>query len=67
VRASIKEYREAELIELLGWIASDGQLRTDDQIMDEMIVILGFSRRGSRIENTVQNAIARWRPRQVST
>jgi very-short-patch-repair endonuclease len=65
VRTSIKEYREGELIQLLAWIASDGQLRTDDQIMDEMIATLGFSRRGTRIENAVRNAIARWRPRQT--
>jgi very-short-patch-repair endonuclease len=65
VRTSITEYREGELTQLLGWIASDGQLRTDDQIMDEMIAALGFSRRGARIEHAVRDAIARWRPRQM--
>jgi very-short-patch-repair endonuclease len=63
VRTSISEYREGELIQLLRWIASDGQLRTDDQIIDEMILALGFGRRGSRIENAIRNAISRWRPR----
>ena len=63
VRTSITEYRDGELSQLLGWIASDGQLRTDDQIMDEMIAVLGFSRRGARIEHAIRNAIARWRPR----
>jgi hypothetical protein len=65
VRTSITEYREGELSQLLGWIASDGQLRTDDQIMDEMIAALGFSRRGARIEHAVRDAIAKWRPRQM--
>src|ERR1700677_2742411 len=50
MRTSISEYREDELIQLLKWIASDGQLRTDDQIIDEMVSTLGFSRRGNRIE-----------------
>jgi len=63
VRTSIGEYRESELMQLLSWIASDGWLRTDDQIIDEMIPTLGFSRRGVRIENAVRSAIARWRPR----
>lgn len=63
VRTSISEYREGELIQLLSWIASDGQLRSDDQIIDELIPMLGFSRRGVRIENAVRGAIARWRPR----
>ena len=63
MRTSISEYREGELIQLLRWIASDGQLRTDDQIIDEMIPTLGFSRRGVRIESAILSAIARWRPR----
>jgi len=63
VRTSISEYREGELIQLLMWIASDGQLRTDDQIVDEMIPTLGFGRRGVRIENAIRGSIARWRLR----
>jgi very-short-patch-repair endonuclease len=62
VRTSISEYRGSELIELIKWIASDGQLRTDDQIIDEIVPVLGFSRRGVRIENAIRNAIALWRP-----
>jgi hypothetical protein len=50
-----------EVIRLLEWIALDGRLRTDDQIIDEMIAELGFSRRGARIERALQAAIARWR------
>jgi hypothetical protein len=38
-------------------------LRTDDQIVDEMVAVLGFSRRGVRIERAIQSAIACWRPR----
>jgi hypothetical protein len=53
MRTSISEYREGALIQLLKWIASDGLLRTDDQIIDEMIPTLGFSRRGARIESAI--------------
>ena len=63
VRTSINQYSTAELIQLLRWIASDGQLRTDDQILDEMVATLGFSRRGARIERAIQAAIGIWRPR----
>jgi very-short-patch-repair endonuclease len=63
VRTSINDYHVGELAQLLGWIASDGQLRTDDQIIDEMIPILGFSRRRVRIESAIRHAIALWRPR----
>ena len=63
VRTSIAQYTSTELIQLLLWIASDGQLRTDDQIVDEMVAVLGFSRRGVRIERAIQSAITRWRQR----
>ena len=62
VRTSISDYREGELIQLLKWITSDGQLRTDDQIIDELVPTLGFSRRGGRIESAIRSAIARLRP-----
>lgn len=60
-RPSIVQYTMPELMRLTEWIASDGQLRTDDQIIDEMITALGFSRRGARIERALQTAITRWR------
>jgi hypothetical protein len=50
---------------LLTWIASGGQLRSDDQIVDEMVAALGFSRRGKRIESAIHRAIAYWRPRSL--
>jgi len=37
-------------------------LRTDDQVIDEMVAALGSSRRGSRIEQAIQNAVAASRP-----
>ena len=61
VRPSIQQYSVGELAQLMRWIASDGQLRTDDEIMDEMVATLGFSRRGARIESAIRGAISRWR------
>jgi len=63
VRTSIGEYDQGELVRLLAWIASDGQLRTDEQIIEEMVATLGFSRRGRRIERAIQSAMATWRLR----
>lgn len=61
VREKIDDYSRRELDALVRWIISDGQLRTDDQILDEMIPELGFKRRGPRIESAVREAIARTR------
>jgi hypothetical protein len=61
IRTTITQYSESELLQLLKWIASDGQLRTDDEIIDEMTTTLGFSRRGARIEAALRKAITRWR------
>jgi very-short-patch-repair endonuclease len=63
IRTSIAHYTQGELVQLLVWISSDKQLRTDDQIVDEMVTTLGFSRRGSRIESAIQGAIIQWRAR----
>jgi hypothetical protein len=63
IRTTITQYAESELIKLLKWIASDDQLRTDDEIIDEMTATLGFSRRGPRIEAALRRAIMHWRQR----
>ena len=60
-RSSITEYTSKELIRLISWVASDGQLRTDDEVMKEMIEVLGFKRRGVRIELRLNEAIRQWR------
>lgn len=57
LKPSIAHYRTRELIELIQWIASDGRLRTDDEIVAEMVSALGFARRGARIEAAIRNAI----------
>ena len=58
-RANIGDYTAAELRALHAWVASDGQLRTHDEIADEMFAALPFARRGARIEAALQETIRR--------
>jgi very-short-patch-repair endonuclease len=57
-RPSITQYSPYELLQLVQWISSDGQLRTDDEIVAEMVSALGFSRRGARIEAAIKNVLS---------
>lgn len=54
---SIANYTEAELTALAAWIRSDTLLRTEAQLLDEMMRELGFSRRGHRIVDALTHAI----------
>ena len=56
-RGSIDEYSMSELATLARWIESDTLLRTEDQLLAEMMRILGFMRRGSKITAALTNAI----------
>jgi hypothetical protein len=62
-RNSIDEYSTRELEQLIDWITSDGRLRSNDEIADEMFRALPFARRGSRIEAALRRAIASRRTR----
>jgi len=57
--SSIDDYSSNQLIEIVRWVTSDGQLRTDEQIISEVLPALGFSRRGVRIETAIRDAIRR--------
>lgn len=57
LKSSISQYRQWELAELIKWISSDGKLRTDDEIVSEMVSVLGFARRGTRIDSAIRRAI----------
>lgn len=46
---AIDDYSTRELNDLARWVLSDGQLRTEDEILEEMMAVLGFKRRGTRI------------------
>lgn len=62
-RQRIEEYDRGELEGLVRWIQSDGRLRTDDELLSEMVDELEFSYRGKRIEAAIRQAIARVRGR----
>jgi hypothetical protein len=61
MRPSIVQYSRYELMQLIAWVLSDDQLRTDDEIISEMVSVLGFSRRGARIETAIRNAVQAYR------
>jgi very-short-patch-repair endonuclease len=54
-------YTLPTLMSLVKWVQSDGLLRTDDEIIAEMLPLLGFRRRGPRIVALIQDAIERSR------
>jgi very-short-patch-repair endonuclease len=68
-KSSIDEYRHGELLSLVDWIESDGRLRTDQELADEMIRELGFKRRGARIDEAITKAIAQshWRAKSAAS
>jgi hypothetical protein len=68
-RSSIDEYRPGELLSLVDWIETDGRLRTDQELADEMIKALGFKRRGARIDEAIRKAIAQshWRAKSATS
>ena len=57
LKTSISQYTRQELKQLVQWIKSDGLLRTDEEIVSEMVLLLGFKRRGVRIENAILDAL----------
>jgi len=60
---AIGDYTPRELESVVEWIRSDGRLLTQDELVDEAIAVLGFSRRGKRIVDALVRAIAAVRAR----
>jgi hypothetical protein len=54
----ITGYRHADLVALIRWIESDTLLRTEDEVLEDVMRELGFSRRGPRIRQAVAAALA---------
>jgi len=54
----IDEHPQERLVRLADWVMSDGRLRTDEQIFEEMFERLGYGRRGHRIREALDRAIA---------
>ena len=55
---SITDYSQTQLVTLARWIESDTLLRTDDDLIREMMEELGFKRAGKRITDALRMAIA---------
>ena len=53
----ITDYSHRQLVSLAMWIRSDTLLRTEDEMLEEMMRELGFGRRGSRIVAALSLAI----------
>ncbi len=58
---SIDDYTRAHLVALLHWIASDGLLRTNEELMRVAREELGFEKMGSRIRRRLEEAVEAWR------
>jgi very-short-patch-repair endonuclease len=53
----ITYYARRDLTRLANWIRSDGRLRTDDEMVDELMKDLRFLRRSRRIEATLRECL----------
>ncbi len=54
---SIREYKREELLKLVLWLLSDGVLRTDEDLFQEMMQELGFKRKGPLITKALEDVI----------
>ena len=54
LRQYCTDYRHWQLVILARWIESDTLLRTDDDLIREMMIELGFRRSGKRINDALQ-------------
>jgi very-short-patch-repair endonuclease len=54
---SVDQYSRTQLAQMVRWVESDGCLRTDEEIVAEVVHALGFKRRGTRIVAAIKGAI----------
>ncbi|POB09068.1 hypothetical protein CO251_15945 [Sulfobacillus sp. hq2] len=64
---SIDQRGDEELVQLIAWLESDGRLRTNEELVKELMSLLGYKRRGPRIETRLHGAINQWRDRVSMT
>jgi hypothetical protein len=65
-RTSIDQYSDRELRQIAEWVASDGLLRTDEELLREVFDALPFERLGSRIRERLE-AVAKAVKRNTSS
>ena len=53
----ITAYSRAELVSLMRWIESDTLLRTQDEVVDEAVRLLGYRRHGANIVAALHTAV----------
>ncbi|MGD0067901.1 MAG: hypothetical protein ABSB76_31275 [Streptosporangiaceae bacterium] len=58
----IETYSDGDLVNLARWIRSDDALRTQDELLQEMMQALGFQRRGKNVVTRLTAAIIRSTP-----
>ena len=61
---SIQDYADSDLFTLLSWLRSDSLLRTDEELIAELVGELGFKRRGARIDARLRRILERDRAHQ---
>ena len=64
-RSSIDEYSPIELVAIARWVESDGLLRTDTQLFNDVFDVLPFKRRGSRIDRAINTAVEHVRKQRL--
>lgn len=64
-RGSIDEYHSSELLGYAQWIESDGLLRTDEELIRELLDALPFQRMGQRIRARLERTVASLRRQQA--
>ena len=55
----IEAYSDTELLSLARWVTIDDELRTEDELVQEMMRELGFQRRGKNVVARLTTAIRR--------
>jgi very-short-patch-repair endonuclease len=61
----IDSYTSTQLVDIVAWVASDGLLRTDAELREEVIAVMGYRRRGARIVDHIDRAIAMFNLRRA--
>jgi very-short-patch-repair endonuclease len=57
----VHAYSDSELVEVLRWVESDDQLRTEEELLHEMMRELGFQRRGRNVVARLTAVIGQYR------
>ena len=54
---SINNYSQRQLRAVVKWVKSDGRLRTEDEMIRDVMQALGFRKKGSRIVAAIRAAM----------